>query len=560
MNTLATHPAAGLPESAHAAVAMPVLPKSFHTLGASLSTARMAAKLRRRQTAIPDQQRMLRGLLANLAGTEQGRTFGLASGLTHAQFATRAPLRTYEQLAPQIERMIRGEANVLWPGRCALYALSAGTTTGQPKCLPVTEELLRHFRHAGLASLLCYTARAGHAGIFRGRQLLLGGSTVLVPLTDSASVPAFGGDLSGLAALNLPAWVERHLYEPGVAIAQMDDWSARLDAIAERTHTRDITLLGGLPDWLLMLAAAVRRRAGANNGKSVYTHLQAVWPNLECLVHGGAPAAPFADELRLACGPGVNFHEVYPASEGFIAAQDGASGQGLRLLTDAGLFFEFLPLRDFDENHLDQLATKTVPLAGVKPGIDYVLIVTTPAGLCRYVLGDVVRFTSTEPPRLIYVGRTRLQLNAFGEHVIEKETTDALVTVCQRHAWTIVNFHTAPLLLQSLTGQMRGCHEWWVELRPGTVATPTGPVLADDLDAELQKLNPDYLARRKAGTLGAPVVRLVMPGIFEQWQRNRGQWGGQHKVPRCRSDRQVADELAQLARFRPDTQAPWPAK
>ena len=196
-------------------------------------------------------------------------------------------------------------------------------------------------------------------------------------------------------------------------------------------------------------------------------------------------------------------------------------------------------------------------IAGVKTGTDYVLLLTTPSGLTRYVIGDVVRFTSTEPPRLIYVGRTKLQLSAFGEHVIEKELTDSLLAVCQQQGWTIVNFHVAPVFMNSLTGQGHGRHEWWVELRPGTVTTPTGPLLAEGLDFELQRLNADYAAKRQGGGLDVPTVRLVMPGVFEQWQRSRGKWGGQNKMPRCRSDREIADELAQLTRFKTDTQPPW---
>ncbi len=533
---------------------MPVLPKSFLTLGASLLTARTAAKLRKTKSAVPAQQRTLRELTTRLAATEQGRAHGITAGLPYAKFA-RVPLCTYEQLLPQIERMKQGQENVLWPGRCAFYAVSSGTTAGRTKYLPITEGMLQHFRQAGLASLFYYTARVGHAGVFRGRHLFLGGSTALTALPDTGGKPSYGGDLSGITALNLPGWAEKHLYEPGAAIAQLADWPEKIAAIAARTHQLDISLLAGIPSWLLILAEAVREQA--REGKARPTNLQAVWPNFECLVHGGVPLTPFQDELRLACGPGVNFHEVYPASEGFIAAQDAENAMGLRLIADAGLFFEFLPFADFDETRLDQLGPKVVPLEGVKPGVDYALLLTTPAGLCRYVIGDIVRFTSTEPPRLIYVGRTKLQLSAFGEHVIEKEITDTLQTVCTRHGWTIVNFHVAPLFINTITGQTRGRHEWWVELRPGTVATPTGPILAPELDAELQRLNDDYEAKRKGGGLEAPIVRLVMPGIFEQWMRSHGKWGGQNKVPRCRSDRLVADELAQIARFRADTVAPW---
>jgi hypothetical protein len=174
---------------------------------------------------------------------------------------------------------------------------------------------------------------------------------------------------------------------------------------------------------------------------------------------------------------------------------------------------------------------------------------TTPAGLCRYVIGDVVRFVSVEPARLVYSGRTKLQLSAFGEHVIEKELTDALTVVCRRNAWRVVNFHVAPIFVSSLTGQKRGSHEWWLELQPGSGTTPTGPLLAQELDAELQRLNDDYEAKRKGGGLQIPVVRLVRPGGFEQWQRDAGRWGGQNKMPRCRGDRDIADELAKIARL-----------
>jgi hypothetical protein len=386
--------------------------------------------------------------------------------------------------------------------------------------------------------------------VFRGRHLFLGGATALDPIEEAKPHVAYAGDLSGITALNLPGWVEKHLYEPGTAIAQLTDWPKKIEAIVARTRRLDISLLAGIPSWVLILAAALRE--DSTRGKGRISNLQGLWPNLECFVHGGVPIAPFADELRAALGPTVKFHEVYPASEGFIAAQDTHAAAGLRLMTNAGIFYEFLPMDQFDESRLDQLGKKLVPLAGVKPGVDYALVMTTPAGLVRYLIGDVVRFISTEPPRLIYVGRTKLQLSAFGEHVIEKEVTDSLLTVCTRHQWTIVNFHVAPLFANSLTGQNRGRHEWWIELKPGTVATPTGPQMAVELDAELQKLNDDYAAKRKGGGLDAPFVRLVMPGVFQHWLAFHGKWGGQHKMPRCRSDRAIADELAQVTHFAVD--------
>jgi hypothetical protein len=504
----------------------------------------------RRKDPVPLQEAVFRRLLPELARGSVWKAAGIEPGMAYDDFRRKVPLGTYEDLAAHIELMKKGEPDVLWPGRCQIYSVSSGTTAGRTKYIPVTEPMLDHFRQCGLDSLLWYTARVGHSGIFSGRHLFLGGSTTLAPIPESEPFEAYAGDLSGIAALNLPRWVERNYYEPGAEIAQMADWPAKIAAIVERTSHADITLLAGIPGWVLILADALR--LGMTRGKAKVEHLQAIWPNFECFVHGGVPIAPFQDELRSVLGPAVNFHEVYPASEGFIAAQDADAAAGLRLMADAGIFYEFLPMWEFDEARLPLLGDKAVPIGDVKEGVDYALVMTTPAGFARYVIGDVVRFVSTRPARLNYVGRTKLQLSAFGEHVIEKEITDALLSVCRRNGWTIVNFHVAPIFLSSTTNRIRGRHEWWVELKPGTLTTPTGPIIAVELDAELKRLNEDYEAKRNGGALDTPFVRLVMPGVFEQWMRHHGKWGGQNKVPRCRSDRMIADELGQALQFAKD--------
>lgn len=545
MNSLATPPRAKLLKKSPSRMLSPS--RSLLNIGASFLTIRAARKLRNGNDSCETQEKTFKSLLTQLASTAYGKSHGLTAATTYSQFQAAAPLQTYEGFLPYIERMKQGEADVLWPGLCNFYAVSSGTTAGRTKFLPVTEAMLEHFRKAGLDSLLYYTARVGHNGVFRGKHLFLGGSTTLSRLEECKTHTAYAGDLSGITALNLPGWVEKHLYEPGAPIAQIADWPSKIQAIAERTWNRDITLLAGIPSWVLILAEAVKARA--SSGKIRPTNLQAVWPNLECLIHGGVPVGPFADELRLHLGPKVTFHEVYPASEGFIATQDAEAALGLRLMTDVGLFFEFLPMKDYYLGNLAVVGQRTVPLEGVKPGVDYALVLTTPAGLTRYVIGDVVRFTSIQPPRLLYVGRTALQLSAFGEHVIEKELTDALIIVCLRHGWTIVNFHVAPLFSNTAAGIRRGRHEWWIELKPNTNETPTGPVLAAELDVELMRLNEDYEAKRAGGGLEPPHVKLVMPGVFEHWLRSKKKWGGQNKLPRCRSDRELADELGQVARF-----------
>lgn len=503
-----------------------------------MQTVRVRARLQRTDEAEFEQAQVWRWLSARLATTHFGVCEGIESRMSWDHYTRRVGPRTYEDFAPWIERVKRGEADVLWPGRCEYFAVSSGTTAGRTKYLPITPAMLDHFRRAGLEQLFFYAARAGRSSVFRGRHLFLGGSTTLTPLPENPR--ALAGDLSGITAVNLPPWVERHLYEPGREIAQMSDWPTKLRAMAERTCVRDLRLLGGIPSWLLILAETMRSLTGKAT-------LREVWPNLECLVHGGVPIGPFTEDLRRVLGPGVSMHEVYPASEGFIAAQDGSPDDGLRLITNAGIFYEFVPLDCFNGANPSDWGTRAVPLAGVKCGVDYVLLMTTPAGLCRYVIGDVVRFVSTRPPRLVYAGRTRLQLSAFGEHVLEKELTDALTSVASEWGVAVMNFHVAPRFVNPAVGETRGRHEWWVELRAMEGAGVDAEQLAAQLDARLQRINDDYEAKRLGGGLDAPALHLVAAGTFERWMRAKGKWGGQSKMPRCRSDREIADELTALA-------------
>jgi hypothetical protein len=505
----------------------------------------------RREDHEASQADVFDDLIQNLAQASAWKAVGVEPGMSYESFQANVPLFAYADLARHVERMKGGDADVLWPGTCQIYALSSGTTGDAPKTVPMTEAMLRHFKQCGLDSTLWYMARTRGSRILKGRHLFTGGSTSLVPIAESAPFEAYSGELSAIAALNMPRWMESHLYEPGTEIAQMTDWTAKVAAIAERTVDRDIRLLSGMPNWALVLAEALFSAASRDGRRPA--NLQAIWPGLECFVHGGIPIAPFQDELRSVLGPTVAFHEIYRAAEGFIAAQDAESAAGLRLMTNAGIFFEFIPMSEFEESRMPSLHTFTVPLSGVSAEVDYALVLTTPSGLARYVVGDIVRFVSTSPPRLSYVGRTNLQLNAFGENLIEKEITDSLLAVCRRNGWTIVNFHVAPLFPSSIIGGGgRGRHEWWVELKAGTAITPTGPIIAVELDAELRKLNPTYGFKRGNGTLDAPFVRLVMPGVFEHWMRFHGKWGGLNKMPRCRGDRVIANELGHALQFAKD--------
>jgi hypothetical protein len=529
---------------------MPAVPRSLLKIGASYLAARSARRLKGSEDPAAAQSEAFGHLTARLSKGFIWARLGVEPGMAYEAFRSRVPLQSYDDLAPHIERMKVGAKDVLWPGHCNVYCGTTGTDGGKRKQIPMTEDMMEHFRRAGLDSILWYTSRSGTSRIFNGRHLLLGGSTALTPIPTTEAFQAYEGDLSGISAHNLPRWAEQKLYEPGTEIAQIANWPEKVAAIVKRTVGLDITLFGGMPDRALALAESIRA-AGALEGRGRRT-LQEVWPNLECFVHWGIPADPFQDELRAILGQTVNFHEIYPSTEAFVAAQDATAPEGLRLMADAGVFFEFVPMADFDASRLKQLGKKAVPLTDVAVNTDYALVLTTPSGFARYVPGDIVRFVSVKPARITYAGRTGLVLNAFEEHVTEREVTEALVSTCRRNGWTIVNFHVAPLATEGALGRVRARHEWWVELKAGTIITPTGPVMAPELDMELMRLNPIYQAKRTAGALDRPFVRLVMPGVFEQWSRFHGRWEGQSKMPRCKSDRVIADELGAALQFAED--------
>ncbi len=527
-------------------LAMPLWPQSLVSFAASVLTTRTAGRLAKIKDVGPQQQATWRRLVQQAGATRFWPGHGLEPGISYELFRRRLAPRTHADLRTAIDRMQTGEANVLWPGSCTFFA----SGIGNGRIVPVTSAMLDHFRTACRDALLYYTARTGHAGVVKGRHLCLNGTTALQPIATGTTHRAFVGSWSAIAALNLPKWADARVYEPGADIAALNDWEAKCEAILDRTLGRDVTLVAAGPTWLLDFAEHLRRRP-TPTGRAI-TRLADVWPNLECYVHDGVPVTPYQDELREALGPDVQFHELFSGSEGVFAAQDSVKSGELRLMTGVGVFYEFLPWAEFNEPRLEGLAERVVPLSEVKPGLDYVVVASTPAGLIRYVTGDVVRFASVAPPRLTYVGRTEQALTTFGERVLERDLTDVLVAVCRSHRWRLVNFHVAPLQERSLTGHSRGRHEWWIELRPGTVETPTGPQMAVELDRALQAVQPTYAERRQAGRLEAPFVRLVMPGVFRHWMRFHHKWDGQSRMARCRNDRVVADELAQITRFAGD--------
>lgn len=529
---------------------MTLVPRFLVNLWTGLKVARFARQQKALGRGGVVQQKTFEQRLAELAGTEFGKLHGLGADTTYEHFRDSVPLRTHDWFEPFILRMAAGESDLLVRGKCPYFVETAGAGGAAPKLLPVPEAMLAHFRAGLQSALFLYAHRAKDAGVFVGRHLQVGASTQLRP----GKGGTYGTSFDGILALSLAPWAQKNLRSPPAPVAEMPEDGDKIDAIAKAMLRRDVTLVTGTPGLVCALSLAAREMASV--GKQRMTHLQAVWPNLECFMHTGAPLGLFGDALRATLGPSVKFHELYAAGEGIFAAQDDGSPTALRVLADAGIFFEFLPHAAYHEASLAKAGPQCVRLDEVQVNVPYVPVITTPAGLVRYVTGDIVRFVTVDPPRLQFVGRTALQLNSCGERITEREALETLQAVCSRYGWQAIAFHVAPYEQRLGPGQVANVHEWWLELGTHTMKTPTANVLGPEFDAELSRRNPDYAARRAKGVLGAPLVRLVMPGVFESWAREHRKTASASKMARCRSDRLIADQLAALAPFHQATIAP----
>jgi hypothetical protein len=472
------------------------------------------------------QERALRRLITTARDTEFGLAHGFRGIRSVVEYQAQVPVRGYGELRPWLQRAAAGEESIVWPGHCEDWVKTSGTTAGD-KVIPVTPEAFAAHQKGGWDALLrAATLAGGGRTLIEGPMLFLGGSTVRRPLGAGTHV----GDLSGLVASRLPRAFRSH-YSPGAACAAIPDWEERLDAIAALASTQDVRLLSGMPSWLVILFERVARHAEAGGRR--LRGLGQLWPHLRVLIHGGVAFAPYADVFEEWLGPRLPRVEVYPASEGFVGVQTESTG-GLSLMLDYGIFYEFVPVED-----LDAPTPRRHTVADLELGRPYAVVMSTPAGLWSYLLGDTVRFTARDPLRLVITGRTRHYVNAFGENVIVGEVERALVRACRRTEAEVVEFTVAPRWPSA--AEPRGGHEWLVEFR----VPPTEPEdFTRILDEALATLNTDYRTKR-GGSVGmvAPIVSALPPGTFHRWMRAAGRLGDQHKVARVTNDRRMADAL-----------------
>ena len=479
------------------------------------------------------QRRVFHKLLGRAKDTWFGRQHGFASIKTHADFVRAVPIGDYVQQLSLFERMLAGEANVCWPGVVRYFAQTSGTTAGD-KRIPVTREMAKANRRAGIA-IFAYYKRRGQgllSNLMAGKLLFLGGSTTMTP-TDAGG---WIGDLSGIATQSI-TWPLSPHYEPGLELALLDNWEEKIQKVADRVNDRDIRFVTGMPSWMKILFDRVCRIQSI----AVDGGISRIWPNLQLFVHGGVNFQPYRQTFARYFEPGHDLHflEVYPASEGFIAIQAQRDDPAMEILVDNGLFYEFVPLEDWGKPDAPRFT-----IDQVDTGVPYSVLLTTNAGLWAYDIGDVVTFTSRVPARITFAGRNKHFINAFGENIIGQQVSQAVAAAADAADAEVAEFTASPRYAGN--EYRTGAHQYVVEFHREPASGMA--VFAKAIDSTLQSINVDYSVKRR-GDLGMTAVEVtaVPEGTFYRWMKQRGKLGGQHKVPVCANDRRYVDDLLQLA-------------
>ncbi len=466
----------------------------------------------------------LRHHIEAAAATAFGREHGLTADTTPEAYRRQVPLRDYNGMKPWIERVRDGEADVLWPGSVKWHAKSSGTTSDRSKFIPVTEAALERCHYKGGKDLLAmYVDAVPKARLYGGRHLIVGGTG----RTEEADNGALTGDLSAIIIDNLPWWCEFRR-TPARSIALMADWEEKIERMAHSTIEQDVRIVAGVPSWTQVLLERILDLTGKD-------HLGEVWPHLQLYMHGGVSFDPYREAFDRMMPPGIHTIETYNASEGFFAIQDRLGADDMLLMLDYGIHYEFLPFASGFDPLADPFAA-TLSLAEVEVGTDYAVVLSTNGGLHRYVLGDLVRFTSTDPYRIRVTGRTRSYLNLAGEELMVGDAERALARTGRQFGVEIREW-TACAVRMAGPGGAIGRHHWILEAGKAPGGLPDGALFAEALDRNLRKVNSDYDAKRTADlVLLPPRFEWISTGTFEKVLKHKGKLGGQHKVPRLSMD------------------------
>lgn len=472
------------------------------------------------------QSEVLINLIDTAKNTEWGKKYDYKSIKNYQDYKSRVPLQDYNSLKNQIIRIKHGEQNVLWPTDIKWFAKSSGTSTGKSKFIPVSKESLIDCHYKGGKDLLSiYHNNHPESKLILGKVLVVGGSSAI----NSFSNNSYYGDLSAIIMKNFPVWVE-HRRVPKMAIAIMDNWEEKIEKMALSTTKENVSNISGVPSWTLVL---MKRILEINKTDNILD----IWPNLELFMHGGVNFSPYKEQFKsIAPGNQLNYYENYNATEGFFGLQDQSKVEEMLLMLDYGIFYEFI-----EQSEIDNENPKTVTLEDVKLNKNYAIVISTNAGLWRYVIGDTVKFTSLNPFRIKVTGRINQFINAFGEELMMDNAEKALSEACLKTDSIIKEYTVAPLFfIDNSTGK----HQWLIEFEQ---SPENIEYFAKVLDQELKQLNSDYEAKRfNDMVLGKPEINKLAPGTFYNWMKNNNKLGGQHKIPRLSNDSKYVEELIKM--------------
>ncbi len=473
---------------------------------------------------IETQENILFNNLSIARNTEYGELYGFKEIDSVREFQSHIPLVKYEDFEPYIEKARKGQADVFWKGKIKWFAKSSGTTNAKSKFIPMSEQSLEECHYtAGKMMFAIYLNNHPDTEIFKNKNLRLGGSSEMYQKYDTLF-----GDLSAILIDNLPFYAELR-NTPNKQISLMSEWESKMKAISQAVIQEDIGCLTGVPSWMLVLLNHILAETGKEK-------LDEVWPMLEVFFHGGISFKPYEENYRNLTHKKLNFYEIYNASEGFFGIQDQSDSKDMLLLLDNGIFYEFIPMEEFESDH-----PKVVQLQDVEIGKNYAIVITTNGGLWRYIIGDTVKFTSKDPFRIVVSGRTKHFINAFGEELIIENAEEGLKRTCQQTGAIIKEFTAAPIYME---GNEKGAHEWLIEFEKMPENTED---FAEILDKNLQELNSDYEAKRyKNITLNRLKLHIARESLFFEWMKSRGKLGGQHKVPRLANSREFLEPLLEM--------------
>ena len=455
--------------------------------------------------------------------TKIGYQYDFNSINGYTDFKERIPIKSYEEIADDINKSREGEDNLFWPTKIKWYAKSSGTTDSRSKFIPVSTEALENCHYkAGKDMLSLYINNNTNTQLFTGKSLRLGGSQEL-----HQNQQNYFGDLSSIIIDNMPLWAEINS-TPSMKVSLMPNWDRKIKAILNECLSENVTSLVGVPSWMLVLL----NQALAKMNKS---DIFEIWPNVEVYFHGGVSFRPYKNQYnQIFCSNPIHYYEIYNASEGFFAIQDQNGSDDLLLMLDYGIFYEFIPVGK-DQEYI-------VEIQDVKLFVEYELVITTNGGLWRYRIGDVVRFTSLSPYRIQITGRTKHFINAFGEEVVIENTDKAIEEASVKTGVKIVDYTVAPIYMSK--NNSRGSHQWLIEFKD----TPTNlDTFGKMLDQKLRELNSDYDAKRYNNiTMSSPKISVAQKGLFDKWLRNYNKIGGQHKIQRLSNNRKFIENLLKI--------------